>query len=229
MSPSSFSNILTWGWLLVGAVVLPQRGGPPPPAEAHAVPGGGRFYPVPGDSGPLHPSCSCGLWARTAAQPLPRSWACHLKSHPEPPQGGEPTGCRGRGWALCECPAWSFTGPARPCGIGVLLGLTLGGGVAGCGGQLGWRVAGGQCRDLAGPRSPRGGHTPGSPDPFLAVRESPALGVRCERLDGHVPLFLMTSTSPHSSSMGRKISGTTTRILRLGGGEMCHTHSALAG
>lgn len=28
VSPSSFSNILTWGWLLVGAVVLPQRGGP---------------------------------------------------------------------------------------------------------------------------------------------------------------------------------------------------------
>lgn len=42
MSPSSFSNILTWGWLLVGTVVLPQWGGPLPPAEAHAVPGGGH-------------------------------------------------------------------------------------------------------------------------------------------------------------------------------------------
>lgn len=45
----------------------------------------------------------------------------------------------------------------------------------------------------------------------------------------NIPLFLMTRTSPHSSSMGRKISGTTMRILRLGGGAMCHTHSALAG
>lgn len=47
VSPSSFSNILTWGWLLVGAVVLPQRGGPPPPAEAHAVPGWGAVLPGP--------------------------------------------------------------------------------------------------------------------------------------------------------------------------------------
>lgn len=45
----------------------------------------------------------------------------------------------------------------------------------------------------------------------------------------HLPLFLMTRTSPHSSSTGRKISGTTIRILRLGGGEMCQTHSVLAG
>ena len=82
---------------------------------------------------------------------------------------------------------------------------------------------------LAGPRFPHGGRTPGSPNPFHVVLESPALGVGRKGLDGHIPLFLMTRTSPHSSSMGRKISGTTTRILRLGGGEMCHTHSALAG
>lgn len=49
--------------------------------------------------------------------------------------------------APCERPAWPFTGPASPCGTGVLLGLTLGGGVAGWGGQQGRRVAGGQCPD----------------------------------------------------------------------------------
>ncbi|TNN86618.1 hypothetical protein EYF80_003086 [Liparis tanakae] len=35
--------------------------------------------------------------------------------------------------------------------------------------------------------------------------------------------------SPHSSSIGRKISGTTMRILRLGGGLMVQVHSTLAG
>lgn len=51
VSLSSFPNILTWGSLPVGAVVLPRWGGPLPLAEAHAVRGRG-FYPVPGDSGP---------------------------------------------------------------------------------------------------------------------------------------------------------------------------------
>lgn len=41
--------------------------------------------------------------------------------------------------------------------------------------------------------------------------------------------FLMTSTSPHSSSEGRKISGTTIKILRLLGGLMFQMHSTLAG
>lgn len=45
----------------------------------------------------------------------------------------------------------------------------------------------------------------------------------------HPQFFLMTRTSPHSSSDGRKISGTTMRILRLGGGLMFQTHSTPAG
>lgn len=45
LSPS-FSNVLTWGWLPVGTVVLPRQGGPLPPAEAHAV-GGEGVLPGP--------------------------------------------------------------------------------------------------------------------------------------------------------------------------------------
>lgn len=45
----------------------------------------------------------------------------------------------------------------------------------------------------------------------------------------HSQFFLITSTSPHSSSEGRKISGTTIRILRLLGGLMFQIHSTLAG
>lgn len=44
-----------------------------------------------------------------------------------------------------------------------------------------------------------------------------------------LPLFLMTSTSPHSSSMGRKISGTTMRMRLLCGGFIIHTQSTLDG
>lgn len=46
---------------------------------------------------------------------------------------------------------------------------------------------------------------------------------------GYLQFFRMTKTSPHSSSEGRKISGTTMRILRLGGGLMFQVHSMLAG
>lgn len=45
----------------------------------------------------------------------------------------------------------------------------------------------------------------------------------------YLQFFRITKTSPHSSSEGRKISGTTMRIFLLGGGLMFHVHSTLAG
>lgn len=65
------------------------------------------------------------------------------------------------------------------------------------------------------------GQTPAFSFPFFSPEHRGALG--------YLQFFRMTKTSPHSSSEGRKISGTTMRILRLGGGLMFQVHSTLAG
>lgn len=69
-------------------------------------------------------------------------------------------------------------------------------------------------------------HKAALPNPNLFL---PSSSPEHRGLLGYLQFFRMTKTSPHSSSEGRKISGTTMRILRLGGGLMFQVHSMLAG